>query len=166
MLKEFQTTFKNSEMRKIQVITAVYILTCMSALAQIKRPTIWSYAAKKVSAHEAIIYVKANLQPGWHIYSLNQPEGGPEKTIITLETSKSYAPVKKFSEPKPITKYEEVFEMNVAYFEKTVIFQQRVRFSKLPITVKGKVRFMVCTEKECLPSEEIEFSIPINNTAD
>jgi len=51
--------------------------------------------------------------------------------------------------------------MNVFYFEKTVIFQQKVRLKKPQTTVDGKVEFMVCNNKQCLPGDIADFSIPI-----
>jgi hypothetical protein len=51
--------------------------------------------------------------------------------------------------------------MNVAYFEKSVIFQQKVKLNRGTTTVKGKVEYMVCNDRQCLPPEEVEFSIPV-----
>ena len=51
--------------------------------------------------------------------------------------------------------------MNVSYFEKAVIFQQKIKLNKAATTAKGKVEFMVCNDRQCLPPEEIEFSIPV-----
>lgn len=131
------------------------------ANAQIEQPVTWSYAAKKISATEAIIYMKANIDEGWHLYSQTVKPGGPVKTTFIFSASKSYSLIGKTSEPKPIVKNEKVFNMDVAFFEKSAIFQQKIKFNGKPTVVKGKVEFMVCNDKQCLPPEEVEFTVPV-----
>jgi len=101
------------------------------------------------------------IEPGWHIYSAYQAEGGPVKTSFTFGKSSGYRLSGKITEPKPLTKHEEVFDMQVGYFEKSVVFQQKVNLLTAATTVKGTVELMACTNKECLPPEEVEFSVPV-----
>lgn len=148
-------------MKKITLMFA--IITCMAtaAFAQIEKPVTWSYVAKKTGKNEATVYIKATIDDRWHIYSQNVKDGGPVKTTFTFPPSKDYTLVGKTLEPKAITKFENTFKMNVSYFEKSVIFQQKVKLNKATTTVKGKVEYMVCNDTKCLPPDEIEFSIPI-----
>ncbi|MFD2285084.1 sugar transporter [Pedobacter petrophilus] len=148
-------------MKKITLALSLVLFTIAGAFAQIEKPVTWSYAAKKVSKTEAVLYLKATIEDRWHIYSQNVKDGGPVKTTFTFSPSKDFALVGKTVEPKAIVKYEDTFKMNVSYFEKSVIFQQKIKLNKATSTVKGKVEFMVCNDRQCLPPEEIEFSIPV-----
>lgn len=149
-------------MKKATILLFTLLLTSVAgAFAQIETPVTWSYAAKKVSKTEAIVYLKATIDNGWHIYSLNQKAGGPVKTTVTFEPSKDYTKVGVTTEPKPIVKYEKVFSMNVNYFEKQVIFQQKVKIPKGSAAVKGKIEFMVCNDSKCLPPDEVSFSVQV-----
>lgn len=148
-------------MKKITLALAMVLFAVMGAFAQIENPVKWSYAAKKVSKTEAVLYLKATIEDKWHIYSQNVKDGGPVKTTFTFSPSKDFSLIGKTIEPKAIVKYEDTFKMNVSYFEKSVIFQQKVKLNKAATTVKGKVEFMVCNDRQCLPPEEIEFSIPV-----
>lgn len=129
--------------------------------AQIEKPVKWSYAAKKVNAKEAILYLKAEIQPPWHIYSVNQPEGGPVKTTFNFIKSNDFSLIGKVVESKSVQKHEEVFDMNVFYFEKSVVFQQKIKLTKSKTIVKGSVEFMACATEQCLPTETIAFSISV-----
>lgn len=144
----------------ILIITFTFLLS-FGTSAQIEKPVVWSYAAKKTGKNEAIVYLKATIQNGWHIYSQNIKEGGPVKTSFTFVPSKDYVKVGKTIEPKPVTKFEKTFDMDVSYFEKSVIFQQKVKLNKTTTIVKGKLEYMVCNDTQCLPPDEISFSIPI-----
>jgi len=148
-------------MKKITFVLGLVLFTVAGAFAQIEKPITWSYAAKKISKTEAILYLKANIEDRWHVYSLHGKDGGPVKTTFTFTPSKDFKLVGKPVEPKGIVKYEDTFKMNVTYFEKQVVFQQKINLLKSKTIVKGKVEFMACNDRQCLPPEEIRFSIPI-----
>lgn len=134
-------------------------------MAQIVSPVKWSYAAKRNNSKDVTLYIKATMEKGWHIYSLNQPSGGPIKTSFSFEKGKDYVFVGKVIEQKPIIKFEKVFDINVMYFEGMVVFIQKIKLqrsqSKKVIAIKGKVEFMACSNEECLPPDEVTFCIPI-----
>jgi len=148
-------------MKKITLVLSMVIFTIAGAFAQIEKPVTWSYVAKKVNKTEAVLYLKASIDSKWHIYSQNVKSGGPVKTTFAFSPSKDFSLVGKTTEPKAIVKYEDTFKMNVSYFENQVIFQQKIKLNKGTTIVKGRVEFMTCNDRQCLPPEEVEFSIPV-----
>jgi thiol:disulfide interchange protein DsbD len=148
-------------MKKLLFLAALWIIS-LGAYAQIETPVKWSYGAKKISSTEAVIFIKATIQSGWHIYSINVKDGGPIKTSFTFAPSKEYALIDKVAEPTPLTKYEKAFSMNVSYFENSVIFQQKIKLKSANTTVvKGQLEYMTCNDKKCLPPEDLDFSVSI-----
>ena len=147
-------------MKKLTLFLAVSFLST-GLFAQILKPVKWSYAAKRISKTEAVLLLKATIDNGWHIYSTRQKEGGPVKTEFTFTPSKDYALIGTVAEPKPVTKFENAFKMNVLYFEKSAVFQQKIKLNKDQTNIKGKVEFMVCNDKQCLPPDDFEFNIPV-----
>ncbi|MCF6404109.1 protein-disulfide reductase DsbD N-terminal domain-containing protein [Chitinophaga filiformis] len=129
--------------------------------AQILKPVKWSYAAKKTSATEATIYIKATMEQGWHIYALDTPEEGPVRTSIAFTPDESYQLKGTLLQPQPVTKMEQQFGKEVKYFEKTVVFQQKIKLQAGSTTVKGDITFMVCSDQQCLPPGTIPFSVDI-----
>lgn len=146
---------------KKYIISAGVLLAGFCANAQILTPVKWAYAAKKINDKEAVVLVKAIINKGWHIYSQNVADGGPAKTAFAFTKSDEYALVDKPIEPQPLKKFEKAFDMNVTYFENTVVFQQKVKLVKGNPVIKGTVSFMACSNKECLPPEDVEFSVAI-----
>jgi DsbC/DsbD-like thiol-disulfide interchange protein len=144
------------------VIIASIMLLMMSAIkAQILTPVKWSYAAKRTGKNEAVVFLKATIDEGWHIYSQTVKDGGPVKTSFTFSPSTFHALVGNTIEPTPITRNEKVFNMDVSYFEKSVIFQQKISLKANQTIVKGALEYMTCNDKQCLPPEDIEFSIAV-----
>lgn len=148
-------------MKKILLIVTALIIS-VGVKAQIETPVKWSYAAKRISSTEAVVFLRATIADGWHIYSQDVKDGGPIKTSFTFTPSKEFSLVGKATEPTPITKYEKSFSMNVSYFEKSVTFQQKIKLkSPNASVVKGQLEYMTCNDRKCLPPEDVDFSIPL-----
>ena len=148
-------------MKKFILLVTV-VLFSIGAYAQIESPVKWSFGAKRISNTEAVVFLRATIQDGWHIYSLNVKEGGPIKTSFTFSSSNDYTAVGNPSEPTPLTRYEKAFSMDVSYFEKSVTFQQKIKLkSPNASIVKGKLEYMTCNDMKCLPPDDIDFSIPL-----
>ncbi|GAA4100248.1 protein-disulfide reductase DsbD domain-containing protein [Mucilaginibacter panaciglaebae] len=148
-------------MKKILTIIVALFLT-VGAYAQIVTPVKWAYAAKKTSSTEVTVFLKATIDAGWHIYSQHVKDGGPIKTSFNFAKSKDYSLVGPATEPKPETRFEKAFNMNVSFFEKEVIFQQKIKLKSPKVTaIKGQLEYMTCNDSKCLPPEDVNFSIPL-----
>lgn len=143
------------------IYTFFLTLIIKGAFAQIEHPVQWSYSSRLTGKNEAVVLLKATIEPGWHIYSAYQASGGPVKTSFAFSTSADYTLKGTIVEPVPTKKFEKSFDMDVKFFEQSVIFQQAVILKKQSVTIKGKLNFMVCNDHQCLPPEEVDFAIPI-----
>nr|WP_121272520.1 protein-disulfide reductase DsbD N-terminal domain-containing protein [Pedobacter schmidteae] len=148
-------------MKGKMIILIGLLWSVISAQGQILNTVKWSYAAKKTSSKEAVLYLKATVQPGWHVFSVNQKPGGPLTTTFTFSKNAEYTLVGNVTEPNPILKFDKTFGIEIMYFENEVIFQQKVKLKSSKGVVKGKVEFMACNDTQCLPPEELKFSIPV-----
>jgi Disulphide bond corrector protein DsbC len=146
-----------------KVLFLIIALTIsIGTFAQIEHPVKWAYAAKRLNNTEAIVFLKATIQDRWHIYSMNGKEGGPVKTSFIFSPSKDYKLSGKTVEPTPKSKFEKSFGFNIGYFEKEVVFQQKIRLNSPEATVvKGKLEYMTCNDIHCNPPEDIDFTIPL-----
>lgn len=144
------------------LICLLLTISALGASAQLEQPVTWSYAAKKTGKNEAVLYLKATIEPGWHLYSQRVKPGGPFATSFSFIPSKSYSIMGTVIEPNPIVKEEKVFSMAVAYFENIVVFQQKVKLlEEKPFVIKGKLEYMVCNDDKCLPPSEMEFNVSV-----
>ena len=137
------------------------LVISIHSFGQIQNPVHWSNMVKKTDADNAVIYIRATIDPGWHIYSTDMPDGGPVKTSFTFGKSADYELNGNIEEPAPLIKQEAVFKMQVRYFEKEVIFQQKIKLNGHSTIIKGHIKFMSCTDKQCLPPDDVAFSIPV-----
>jgi len=144
----------------------VLLLSMGAALfAQINNPTTWSFSQKQLSDTEYELTFKASIQDEWHLYSMEIADGGPIKTSFTFEGGENYelvGAVKTSSEE--IRKHDEMFDMEIGYYEKEAIFTQIVKLSG-PSTITGFVEFMSCDDESCTPPQEEEFEFNIGKEA-
>jgi len=147
---------------KRNLIIILLLAASTSIQAQILHPVSWSYGAKKINKKEAVLFLRATIEDGWHIYSQKVADGGPVKTSFTFKPGKGYILEGKITEPKPIRRFEEAFHMEVSFFEHEVIFQQKIKLAGSgPVIVTGNLEYMTCNDKQCLPPDDITFSIPV-----
>ena len=92
-----------------------------SGLAQ--TPYTWSFTSKKVADKTYEIHCLADVQAPWHTYSQFTPGGGPIPTKFTFSKNPLYSLDGNVKENgKLLVKHEEVFGVDVKYFEGKVNF--------------------------------------------
>lgn len=142
------------------ITLAILLTTSTLSYSQIFEPVKWTFGSKSIDEGQAVVFMKATMDKGWYIYSLDVPDGGPMKTSFSFHTSEAYALVGKTLEPNPKSTYESVFDMDVPYFDNEVVFQQRIKLNTTGATrVSGVIEFMSCDAERCLPQEEMPFAL-------
>jgi thiol:disulfide interchange protein DsbD len=148
--------------RKISLLLS--LLTAFLIAEAQNAPCNWSFSAKEMGPDSYEIHCTAVVQVPWHIYSQFTPAGGPVPTKFVFTKNPLYkigGAAKE--EGKMITRHEEVFGVDVKYFEGDVDFVQMVKMKHGAKTnFTGSVSFMVCNDTECLPPKSLKFSIPLN----
>lgn len=148
-------------MKKIIAITALLFVSLMG-FSQILKPVKWSYRSESINEKEAYIIITADMEEGWHVYSQYIEEGGPIPTSFTFNKNTDYKLEGKTSEsPKAVSAFDKNFGMKISWHEKQVVFKQKISLKKPEVKVTGTLEFMVCNDKQCLPPEEIEFSVNV-----
>lgn len=138
------------------------LLGVFAVNAQVANPAKWSFSQKALGNGEYELTMKATLDPGWTIYSMYTPEGGPMATTLTLdETGKGVEFVDKATENEPHKKHDDVFGVDVWYFSEEYVITQKIKVTVPSIAaVKGALEYQVCQEGECVMFEE-DFVIEI-----
>lgn len=148
-------------MKRTLFITFLMAIS-MALMAQINTPTTWRFSQKSISDTEYEITFTADIEAGWHLYSMNIEDGGPIKTSFVFEENPNIerlGEVKATSEE--IRKQDAMFGMEIGYYETQATFVQTVK-GKAGETVKGYVEFMSCNDETCTPPAEEEFEITLS----
>ena len=103
--------------------------------------------------------LKAQITPGWHLYSMTPyPEGSiaPQPTTVTLVDSDIFDLAGAVKQPDPKVSFDENFGIDTEYFEGLVDFELPILVSADaigPQDLAVKVRFMACNDRLCLPPQ-------------
>ena len=134
-----------------------------AAHAQIENPVTWTYTAKKIKGDVYELHMTAALEGKWHIYSQDAGDG-PVPTSFEFSKNPLVKPDGKVTEVGKLDKeYDPNFKSTLRFYAGKVDFVQRIKL-KSPVNTlaKGKITYMVCNDKKCLPPRDVDFSIKIN----
>ena len=118
------------------------LLTTIMLQAQILDPVSFRTEFNKVSDDVAEIVFTATIDPGWHIYSTDLGEGGPISASFVLERATgAHEDGKLLPVGNEQAVYDNLFGMDVRYFEKTAKFVQRIRLEGGAYRVEGYLEY-------------------------
>ena len=108
--------------------------------------------------------ITAEINPGWHIYSITQKPGGPNRTTIKLPDSEKYKLTGEFkSSPAPKLHKEENYWPGLPLEEHydrvtwTAPIEIAADIDPTQLEISGKVNAQAC-EKSCLPPKDLPFT--------
>lgn len=148
----------------------VAIVAMLAAAAGFgQNPIKWSFAKAPKQAlrlGEAIaLRLEASIDPGWHLYALDQPDGGPIATEIALAGDSPFAlgPIRA---SKPIQIFDPNFNMRVQFYTEKAWFQLPVTVSADaapgPATLVVSTRYQSCNDRICLPPKKVKVELSVS----
>ncbi len=149
-------------MKKLIVILSAIVFTSLLLSAQ--KPIKWRSSAKMINETEGVITIKAIIEPGWHLYGVDIPSGGPKATKFDFSGSVGVKLVGNV-EPstKPIKVHDNVFDLTLNWWDKTTTFTQKfIKNKKENAKIIGTIQYMGCNDQTCLPpsTQQINITVP------
>lgn len=132
-----------------------------SAVGQIINDAIrWSHQLENQGADMYTLVFTAKLKPNWHLYGTQIPPNGPQPTALLMDELAGAELIGELTPMrKAIDKYDDIFEMNISYYEGEIRFRQTFRVNDpKAFRMAGAVRYMVCDDTNCLPPSTYEFA--------
>ena len=147
-----------------------FLILLTSVLGFGQNPAKWSLSSDLASARlkngDAIkATLKAEIEKGWHLYALEQPDGGPVATTIKVTDGKPFEINGKIESPKPTIKADPNFPIDGKPLE-TKFFTDAAAFV-IPLKTTAEtaadslsidVRFQLCNDTFCMPPKTVRVS--------
>ncbi|MBK7393663.1 MAG: thioredoxin family protein [Chloracidobacterium sp.] len=139
----------------------VVVLSVLGVSAQ--NPVSWTLESESkgkpaLAGKTFKVRLAAKVDGPWHLYAIEQPDGGPIPTTITTSAPETFAIDGKITSPKPITKFDENFKIETKFFEKETTFEVVVKalaaanVDDLALNIK----YQVCNDTTCLPPKTVK----------
>ncbi|WP_308230138.1 cytochrome c biogenesis protein CcdA [uncultured Prevotella sp.] len=142
-------------MRKAMSL-ALLLLVAMFCNAQMADPVKFKSHLKTGSTAEAEIVFDGKIAHGWHVYSTNLGSDGPIEASFHVDKKDGVELVGKLT-PRghEISMMDNMFGMKLRFFENSVQFVQKVKFTKPTYTIKAYLEYGACNDEMCMPPTQV-----------
>lgn len=152
-----------------QFLILLLTLIPLAVNAQTSNPIVWT-SEFTAEGDSATLTLNATIENGWHLYATELPpiDFGPSPTTVdysTLNGLQAVGPLTASS--APVEMYEETFESNVLFWEKSVTLTQKFAVTDAEaISIAGRIEFQACNDQNCIPPSTFDFSFGAAAPAD
>lgn len=143
-------------MKKLLTL-ALLMLVGIMANAQMLDPVKFSTTLKTNNSAEGEIVFTGKISSGWHVYSTGLGGDGPTSATFNVNKLDGVQLVGKL-QPRghEIKKFDPLFEMNLRYFEGSVEFVQKVKFTKPNYHIDAYLEYGACNDQNCMPPTSVD----------
>ncbi len=153
-------------LKNLRLPLLVAVLLALSSAAFSQDPAKWRLegvlADRAYKAGEKLeVELHAAVDQGWHLYALEQPEGGPIATTVAVGEGSPFELAGEVTTPDPITEFDPNFQIDTSYFADSARFDVPLQATseangdKLSIDV----RYQLCNDRLCLPPKTVRVSL-------
>ena len=131
------------------------LMLAMTAAAQMVEPVKTSAEMKMLNDTEAELLFHMTIADGWHVYS-PKVTGGPIAATFNAEKMTGAKTKGALTwRGKEISKYDNMFQQEVQYFENSVTFVQKVQLTGGAYDIDCYVEYGACNDQMCMPPTEV-----------
>ena len=146
-------------------ITFTFLTVFFTSFAQVELPedkVKWSFSIEQKD-NEATVIAKIKVVEHWHINAVKLPAGSfGIPTTFELKASKDFKSVGGIIEPKPIEKYDELADEQLAFHEGSIILKRKIKvLSEKDFELQGTFGFQTCNDVKCLPDYSVSFKLKV-----
>jgi len=130
----------------------VFILCSSFVYGQIQEPVIWETSITSDTIKNIYtVTLKANIEKNWHLYSQFSDPKGAIPTEFKFKKNKGYRLIGGVNETESTIAYDEVFEMDLSYFNEKAIFTQKIEIFDTNLNkIEAEVNYQACDDKLCI----------------
>ena len=132
------------------------LLVGLSLFAQMEDPVHFTSRLNALKGDEAEIVFTASIDPGWHVYSTDLGDNGPiSATFNVVKMDGAEAVGRLQFRGKEIKQYDKLFDTELRFFEKSVTFVQKIRYTKPEYDIDCFLEYGACNDQSCMPPSEV-----------
>ena len=152
-------------MKKVLTLLLMFGLS-FAAFAQMVDPVKFTAKLEMLKGDEAQIVFSGKIDNGWHVYSTELGNDGPISATFNAVKMDGVKTVGKLT-PKghEISEFDNMFGMKLRFFEGSVTFVQKIKFTKPTYNINCYLEYGACNDETCMPPTEVPFTAKGNSPA-
>ena len=144
-------------MKKIATVL-VLLVASVCAMAQMADPVHFTSKLVMLGGDEAQIEFSAKIDNGWHVYSTGLGNDGPISATFNASKMDGVKTVGSLTHKgKEISQFDNMFGMKLRYFEGSVTFIQKIKFTKPQYSINCYLEYGACNDETCMPPTSVDF---------
>ena len=142
-----------------KIVSVLFMLvTTICINAQMADPVHFTSKLVMLGGDEAQIEFSAKIDNGWHVYSTGLGNDGPISATFNASKMDGVKTVGGLTHKgKEISQFDNMFGMKLRYFEGSVTFIQKIKFTKPQYSINCYLEYGACNDETCMPPTSVDF---------
>lgn len=157
-------------MKKLLTLFSLVLALVPGVLSQVSDPIQWVLRKEKpgsIRAGEQFnVSVIATIADGWHLYALEQPEGGPIATRLSVSGGQTFRLAGDIESPLPQVVFDPNFNLETQFYQGEAIFTLPIEVSKDAPPGKDVLSvtafYQTCNARTCLPPKTVKVTFELD----
>lgn len=146
----------------------ILLIGPITAAAQDADPIHWKATDAVTNAMPGATFkvrVSAGIDEGWHLYSPDQPSGGPIPTRLAIDSGQKFKLAGDIEAPPPEVDFDPNFNLETQIYEHEVTFGLPVQAASDVAAAENHLIvtafYQTCNDKTCLPPKLVKIDVPV-----
>lgn len=128
-----------------------FLFGILTLQAQFEEPVVWKSKVEQLAEDRYQLIFEAGIAPNWHLYSQFSDPEGAIPTEFVFDQTDSFKLVGNVTESESVVDYDQVFEMDLTYFNNSAVFQQQIQVLDDRLTqIKVEINYQACDDELCI----------------
>ena len=129
----------------------LFLFGILTLQAQFEEPVVWKSKVEQLAEDRYQLTFVAAIAPNWHLYSQFSDPEGAIPTEFVFDQTDSFKLVGNVTESESFVDYDQVFEMDLTYFNDSAVFQQQIQVLDDRLTqIKVEINYQACDDELCI----------------
>src|SRR5574344_11127 len=144
---------------KKTMVFGILLFIAIFAHAQMMQPVKFSSQLKTDGTAVGEIIFSGKIDQGWHVYSTGLGNDGPISATFNVDKMDGAQPVGKLmAKGHELSSFDKMFNMKLRYFEGSVQFVQKVKFTKPVFKIQAHLEYGACNDQNCMPPTSVDIN--------
>jgi thiol:disulfide interchange protein DsbD len=129
----------------------LFLFGILTLQAQFEEPVVWKSKVEQLAEDRYQLIFEVGIAPNWHLYSQFSDPEGAIPTEFVFDQTDSFKLVGNVKESESVVEYDQVFEMDLTYFNDSAVFQQQIQVLDDRLTqIKVEINYQACDDELCI----------------
>lgn len=140
------------------LLLLVALFLSLGVKADYMEPVHFKASLEMLNDNEAQIVFMGTIDKGWHVYSTKLGQTGPISASFNAIKLDGVELIGELTHKgEEISKFDDMFGVTLRFFEGSVTFIQKIKFTKEEYNITCYLEYGACSDEMCMPPTQVTF---------